>query len=153
MQNHYFNKQGYYTYSGYANPQNARPLTATRKAPDFREGLHPKWNGTVWENVQDMRGTKYYMPDGSEHEITEVEGVLPEGASFEKPELALSTSEELVLESIDAVQQKIAANDLASVGLLRAKVAGTATKEEEEELIALDQRAKKLKAELAALTD
>ena len=60
---------------------------------------------------------------------------------------------ELAAQRKDDLCQKIAANDLASVGLLRAKVAGTATKEEEEELIALDQRAKELKAELAALTD
>lgn len=153
MKNYYFNKHGYFTYSGYANPENLPPLSATRIAPDFCQGLHPKWNGTAWENVQDLRGIKYYMPDGSEHEITEIEGVLPEGASFEKPKPMLPSPEDLVLENIDAVKQKIAANDLASVGLLRAKVAGTATKEEEAELVELNKRAKELKAELAALTD
>ncbi|WP_430735174.1 hypothetical protein [Halodesulfovibrio aestuarii] len=85
MQNHYFNEHGYYTYTGYANSDNVCPLTATRTAPEKIEGYHPKWNGEAWEYVQDMRGTKYYMPDGSEHEIIEIEGQLPEGASLTKP--------------------------------------------------------------------
>ncbi|MEZ6852786.1 hypothetical protein [Halodesulfovibrio aestuarii] len=86
MQNHYFNEHGYYSYSGYANPDNFPPLNATREAPEQREGFYPKWNGEAWDYVEDMRGTKYYMPDGSEHEITAVEGQIPEGARFAKPE-------------------------------------------------------------------
>jgi len=78
--------QGYFTYSGYANPDNLPPLNATRTVPEQREGYHPKWNGETWEYVQDMRGTKYYMPDGSEHECSEIEELLPEGASLIKPE-------------------------------------------------------------------
>lgn len=94
MQNYYFNKHGYFTYSGHANPDNLPPLNATREVPEQRECYHPKWNGKAWEYIQDMRGTKYYMPDGSEHEITEIEGQLPEGASLTKPEPPKPTLDE-----------------------------------------------------------
>lgn len=86
MQNYYFDEHCYYVASGYANPENACPLNATREVPEQREGYHPKWNGEAWEYVQDMRGTKYYMSDGSQHEFLEIEEQLPEGASLQKPE-------------------------------------------------------------------
>jgi len=89
MQNYYFNTQGYFTYSGYANPDNLPPWNATRTVPEQREGYHPKWNGEKWGYVRDMRGTKCYMPDGSEHEISEIEGQVPESASLTKPEPTL----------------------------------------------------------------
>lgn len=104
MQNHYFDNNGYYTYSGYANPDNACPLTATRTAPEKKDGKHPKWNGEAWGYVQDKRGTKYYLPDGSEHEITEVEGQLPDGASLTKPEPEPPTVEELTAQKHKAAQ-------------------------------------------------
>lgn len=148
MQNHYFDSSGYYTYSGYANPSNLSPLNATREAPMQREGYHPKWNGNAWDYVQDMRGTKYYMSDGSEDEITEIEGLLPEGASLTKPE---PTESEKIKQRITEVQQHLATNDLASVRPLRAKVAGTATEFDDARLVELEEQAQVLRAELATL--
>ncbi|MFA9396501.1 MAG: hypothetical protein ACERJ1_17595 [Halodesulfovibrio sp.] len=148
MQNHYFNEHSYYTYSGYANPDNLPPLTATREAPEQREGYHPKWNGNVWNYVQDMRGTKYYMSDGSEDEITEIEGLLPEGASLTKPE---PTEAKKVKQRITEIQQKLTVNDLASVRPLRAKVAGTATEFDDARLVELEEQAQALRTELATL--
>lgn len=151
MQNHYFDANGYFTYSGYANPDNACPLTATRTAPEQREGYHPKWNGEAWDYVQDMRGTKFYISDGSEHEITEIEGQLPEGASLIKPEPPAPTEVELTKQRIAEIQQQLTANDLASVRPLRAKVAGTATPEDEARLVELEAQAQALRTELATL--
>lgn len=151
MQNHYFNEQGYYSYSGYANPNNACPLTATRIEPEQQDGKFPKWNGEVWDYVQDMRGTTYYMPDGSEHEIAEIEGQLPEGASLIKPEPPAPTEAELTQQRIAEIQELLTANDLASVRPLRAKVAGTATPEDEARLVELEAQAQVLRTELATL--
>lgn len=148
MQNYYFDNDGYYVDSGYANPEFACPVNATREAPVQREGYHPKWNGNAWDYVQDMRGKKYYTPDGSEDEITEIEGLLPEGASLTKPE---PTEAEKVQQRITEVQQQLTTNDLASVRPLRAKVAGTATEFDDARLVELEEQAQALRAELAAL--
>lgn len=88
MQNHYFDEGGYYAYSGYANPENACPLNALRVEP-VHSAEHGEWSKFVdgaWVVFTDMRGTKYYMPDGTEAEMTEFEAILPEGASFTKPD-------------------------------------------------------------------
>ena len=88
MQNHYFDEGGYYTYSGYANPENACPLNALRIGPTHstERGEWSKFVDGTWVVFKDMRGIKYYMSDGTEAEITEFEGTLPEGASFTRPE-------------------------------------------------------------------
>lgn len=151
MQNHYFNEYGHYTYSGYANPNNLPPLNATREAPEQRDGMHPKWNGESWGYVQDMRGTKYYMPDGSEHTIAEIEGQLPEGASLTKPEPPKPTQAELTQQRIKEIQSLLTANDLASVRPLRAKLAGTATEFDDARLAELEEQAQALRAELVTL--
>lgn len=152
MENYYFDERGYYAYSGYANPENACPQTATRQMPEERENFYPKWNGEAWEYVQDMRGTKYYLPDGSEHEILEIEGTLPEGASLEKMPLPSPTKAELAAQRTEEIQQQLTANDLASVRPLRAKVAGTATAEDEARLVELEEQAQALRAELAEVS-
>jgi len=149
MQNYYFDENGYYIDSGYANPDFACPMTATREVPEQREGCHPKWNGSAWEYVQDMRGTKYYLSDGSEHEITEIEGQLPESASLTKPE---PTEAEKAQQRIIEIQQQLTANDLASVRPLRAKLAGTSTDFDDNRLAELEEQAQALRAELVTLS-
>lgn len=148
MQNYYFDENGYYVASGYANPDNACPLNATREVPEQREGYHLKWNSEAWDHVQDMRGTKYYMPDGSEYEITEIEGQLPAGGSLTKPK---PTEAEKAQQRVTEIQHALTVNDLASVRPLRAKVAGTAKEADELRLNELEEQAQKLRTELAAL--
>lgn len=86
MKNHYFDKNGYYTRSAYAEPKFACPRNALRVEPERKDGFWPKHVNGAWTLVKDMRGTKYFMPDGSESKIIEIEGQLPEGASLTKPE-------------------------------------------------------------------
>lgn len=62
------------------------------------------------------------------------------------------TEEELFQQRISEIQQKLKKNDLASVRPLRAKVAGTATQEDEDRLMELEVEAKALREELATLT-
>ena len=62
------------------------PAMATEAMPPLTD----KNECAVWENVKwtvkpDFRGTKYWLPDGSEHSITEINFVPPADALFEKP--------------------------------------------------------------------
>lgn len=150
MQNYYFDEKDYYTDCCYATPGTACPLNALRVKPNPPEGTWPKVNAgrDNWDYPQDMRGTKYYMPDGSEHEVTEIEGVLPEDASLTKPE---PTEVENAQQRIAEIQQQLTVNDLASVRPLRAKVAGTATEFDETRLAELEAQAQALRTELATL--
>lgn len=151
MQNYYFDEDGYSIGSGYANPDNLPPLNATRQAPEQLDGMHPKWTGDAWGYVQDMRGTVYYLPDGSEHTITEIEGQLPEDATLIKPEPPAPSQEELTQQRIKEIQSLLTANDLASVRPLRAKLAGTATEADDARLAELEEQAQALRAELVTL--
>ncbi|WP_290922028.1 hypothetical protein [Halodesulfovibrio sp.] len=62
------------------------------------------------------------------------------------------TETELVQQRIAEIQQQLTANDLASVRPLRAKVAGTATAEDEARLVELEEQAQALRAELAEVS-
>ena len=45
----------------------------------------PVWENGKWTVKPNFRGTKYWLPDGSEHSITEINVVPPADALFEKP--------------------------------------------------------------------
>lgn len=62
------------------------------------------------------------------------------------------TEAELVQQRIAEIQQQLTANDLASVRPLRAKIAGTATAEDEARLVELEEQAQALRAELAEVS-
>lgn len=62
------------------------------------------------------------------------------------------TEAELIQQRITELQQQLTANDLASVRPLRAKVAGTATAEDEARLVELEEQAQALRAELAEVS-
>lgn len=66
------------------------PANATFTAPpDGREGFSCIWDGESWQEVEDHRGEKYWLPGEGYgtpgHEVTEV-GPLPEGATTTEPE-------------------------------------------------------------------
>ena len=65
------------------------PPNATFLEPEKREGFSPVWDGEKWNQVEDHRGIKYWLP-GDKHgaparEIKEL-GALPEGVSLTEPE-------------------------------------------------------------------
>lgn len=68
------------------------------------------------------------------------------------PEPPVPTEQELTQQRITEIEQLLTANDLASVRPLRAKVAGTATPEDESRLTELEEQAQALRVELATLT-
>ena len=86
LTNYYFDDDGYFTYASPAHENSKPPKNATRVVPNFEEGMCPKLVDGKWHNVVDMRGTKYYTPDGVEIEIHDVEGIIPEGMLLEPPE-------------------------------------------------------------------
>ena len=87
------------------------PPNATFDAPEKKEGFAPIWNGVKWEQVEDHRGTKYWLPEDKHgdpaREMKELSS-LPEGASFTEPE---PTDEELAIKVRAERNMKIAETD------------------------------------------
>ena len=62
------------------------PANATEIAPPKdKDGFARCFTNGSWEYVKDLRGTKYWMPDLSEHVQSEL-GDLPDGATTDEPE-------------------------------------------------------------------
>lgn len=65
------------------------PPNATFSEPEKREGFAPVWDGEKWKNVEDHRGTKYWLPEDKHgvpaREMKEL-GALPDGALLIEPE-------------------------------------------------------------------
>ena len=81
------------------------PANATFTAPPAeKEGFAHVWNGESWQEVEDHRGTKYWLPGegyGTQaHEMKEL-GPLPEGATTTAPE---KTLDELKTDKIAALK-------------------------------------------------
>ena len=76
------------------------PPNATFDAPEEKEGFAPVWDGETWAQIEDHRGTKYWLPEDKHgspaREMTEL-GALPEGASLTEPE---PTAEELAAQEL-----------------------------------------------------
>lgn len=69
------------------------PANATFTAPpEAKEGFARVWTGEAWQEVEDHRGTEYWLPDDvygtPAHEMKEL-GPLPEGATTTAPEQTL----------------------------------------------------------------
>lgn len=82
------------------------PANATFTAPPAeKEGFARVWGGENWQEVEDHRGTEYWLP-GEEygtpaHEMKEL-GPLPEGATTTAPEKTLDELKADKLAEIDA---------------------------------------------------
>lgn len=81
------------------------PANATFTAPPAeKEGFARVWNGEAWQEVEDHRGTEYWLPGDvygtPAHEMTEL-GPLPEGATTTAPE---KTLDELKADKIAALK-------------------------------------------------
>lgn len=82
------------------------PANATfKEPPEAHEGFARVWNGEAWEQVEDNRGTEYWLPGEGygtpAHEMTEL-GPLPEGATTTAPEKMLDELKADKLAEIDA---------------------------------------------------
>lgn len=60
--------------------------STTEQPPPKESGKAIVFENGSWKTVLDLRGTVYYLPDGSAHKITAFGKELPEGALLEKPE-------------------------------------------------------------------
>lgn len=73
--------------------------------PAEKDGFKRKWNGAAWEQVEDNRGTEYWLPGEGygtpAHEMKEL-GPLPEGATTTAPEKTLDELKADKLVEIDA---------------------------------------------------
>ena len=76
------------------------PPNATFDAPEEKDGFAPVWDGKTWTQIEDHRGTKYWMPEDKNgdpaREMKDI-GPLPEGASLTEPE---PTAEELAAQEL-----------------------------------------------------
>ena len=82
------------------------PANATFTAPPAeKEGFARVWNGEAWQEVEDHRGTEYWLPGEGygtpAHEMKEL-GPLPEGATTTAPEKTLDELKADKLAEIDA---------------------------------------------------
>lgn len=68
------------------------PRNATDIAPPAAQAGHSAvFDGQAWANTVDQRGTTYYLPDGSEHTITEL-GVSAPGDALNEPPFDLTAA-------------------------------------------------------------
>ena len=70
------------------------PVTGEHECAVFRNGR--------WSVRYDYRGTTYWLPDGTEHTITETGMIVPEGALTEPPAPQLETVKAGKLAELDA---------------------------------------------------
>ena len=70
------------------------PITGEHECAVFRNGR--------WSVRYDYRGTTYWLPDGTEHTITETGMIVPEGALTEPPAPKLETVKAGKLAELDA---------------------------------------------------
>lgn len=81
------------------------PANATFTAPaEPQNGYVNVWNGEAWEQVEDHRGTKYWLPGegyGTPAHEMKVLGPLPEGATTTAPE---KTLDELKADKLEALK-------------------------------------------------
>ena len=118
------------------------PKNATEtKPPLFGENEKPVFNGSDWELKPDFVGVKYWLGDGSEHEILNVGELLPVEALKEKP---------VKLDRIAEIKTRLLEIDSESIRPLRAVAAGTATEFDTNKLTALETERAALVVELVA---
>ena len=122
------------------------PNNSTAVAPEIMDGFIPRWNGTAWELLPDLRGLEGWL-DGRPHTITEY-GPLPPGWSDEPPP---PTPEDLAAARIEAIKARLDTIDKALIRGLDARDEGTATEEDEAKLAELRAEKRKIRAEMKAL--
>lgn len=120
----------------------------TLQPPAQREGFARVLNlaGDMWEYIEDHRGKEGFV-SGRPYTVRDL-GPLPDGWSDTDPE---PTPEQQTAQRRIEILRELDAIDTQSVRPLRAKLAGTATAEDEARLASLEAQAQTLRAELAGL--
>ena len=82
------------------------PANATFTVPPAKkEGFAIVWNGEAWQEVEDNRGTEYWLPGdayGTPARVMKELGALPEGATTTAPEKTLDELKADKLAAVDA---------------------------------------------------
>ena len=101
MREYLFNAQRYYIGAA-ENPGSTPSHNGTFTAPVLVTGAIPRWNGSMWEQVENHTKEKVWI-DGVETEIKEY-GPLPEGASLTPPLPTLEEAKAAKLAEITAAK-------------------------------------------------
>lgn len=120
----------------------------TLQPPAQREGFASVLSlaGDIWEYVEDHRGKAGFI-EGQPYTVRDL-GPLPAGWSDTAPE---PTPEQQTAQRRIEIMRELDAIDMQSVRPLRAKLAGTATAEDEARLASLEAQAQTLRIELAGI--
>lgn len=111
MQIYFFNKNGQFLYEEKAeiDPLETKnqdrviylmPPNATVVKPEINLGYMPVWNGKAWQQIEDHRGAKYWLPEdkyGTPAREMVTLGPLPEGATTTPPEMTEEEKQALAL--------------------------------------------------------
>jgi hypothetical protein len=105
-------RDGYYVGPSYADESPLEPgryllpaYAYTEPPPQAVANKVIRRVGKVWTQVDDFRGTKYWLADGTEHEITELGVTIPPEALFEKPKPPLAVVKAEKMSDINALRQ------------------------------------------------
>ena len=86
------------------------PANATfTEPPEAQESFARVWNGEAWEQVEDNRGVKYWLPEdkyGAPARKMKELGALPEGATTTPPEQSLEELKTAKIASLKAERDK-----------------------------------------------
>lgn len=124
---HHFNQDGIYlgTTDADPDPRNSGefmppPFGATTEAPpQLGEHQAAKFDGGAWSVVPDLRGVVYWLPDRTQHVITDAGVELPAAALSEDPG---PTTAELWAAHQVAAQAALDFNDRVAIRCIKAGV-------------------------------
>jgi hypothetical protein len=122
--------------------------TTEQKPPQLKKNEVAVFDGVSWSVKPDFRGYKYWLSDGSENLINEVNILPPVNALSEKPVLFEETIEGL---RVQEIKNRLSQIDSESIRPLRAIAAGTAVQFDTDKLTALETERKALVDEMVAL--
>ena len=96
------------------------PPNATFSEPEKKEGFAPIWDGEKWNQIEDYRGTKYWLPEdkhGDPAREMKKLGALPGGALLTEPEpTAKELKERKLTELASAFDARVSGSTDITVG-------------------------------------
>lgn len=121
------------------------PANATEIAPPVeKSGKVRVFSNGEWSHITDLRGTTYWLADGSEHTVTEL-GELPEGAMTTAPEKPALTSDQLAAEARAKRDGLLYSIEWRVNRYTQQKAAGVATNDTESQFVSVLNYAQELR--------